>query len=303
MRFNKLDLNLLVALDALLTEESVSNAAEKIHLSQSAMSAALRRLREFFNDELFVVVGRRMRPTPLALELAVPVRRVLTDIQAEVIQREPFDPMTTERSFSIAASDYLIRVFLSGIAEKLQREAPNLRLDIWPLTGSNTLAKFAAAEIDLIISLDQNLTPDLPKADLYSEDFVVIAWDQNTEIHGPLTRDDYERLGHVVVRLGSYRMAPIDEVFISELGVNRRAEVIVGAFDHAPDFVVNTQRLATIQRRLARHFAATMPIRIHEIPFETPEVKIGMQWHRHNTADPAHHWLRDSIERHIGAMP
>lgn len=303
MRFNKLDLNLLVALDALLTEESVSKAAEKVHLSQSAMSAALRRLREFFQDELFVVVGRRMRPTPLALELAVPVRKVLTDVQAEVIQREPFDPLTTERSFSIAASDYLIRVFLSGIAENLQHEAPNLRLDIWPLTGSNTLAKFAAAEIDLIISLDQNLQNELPKVDLYSEDFVVISWDQNTAFTGSLSQQDYENLGHVVVRLGSYRMAPIDEVFISEMGIKRRAEIIVGAFDHAPDFVVNTQRLATIQRRLATHFAATMPIRIHEIPFETPRLKIGMQWHRHNTADAAHRWLRESIQKEIGELP
>lgn len=303
MRFNKLDLNLLVALDALLTEESVSRAAEKIHLSQSAMSAALRRLREFFNDELFVVVGRRMRPTPLALELAIPVQRILHEVQADVIQREPFDPKTSERLVSIAASDYAIRVFLPAITEQLQRDAPNIRLDIWPLTGTNILAKFAAGDIDLVITLDQNLQSDLPKAGLYTEDFVVIAWDQNDEISQGLTLEDYERLGHVVVQLGSYRTASIDEIFISERGIKRRAEIIVGAFDHAPDFVVKTRKIATIQRRLATRFAATMPLRIHELPFEAPTLDIGMQWHRHNTADAAHSWFRERVKDIIAAMP
>lgn len=296
MRFNNLDLNLLVALDALLTEESVSKAAQRLHLSQSAMSAALRRLREFFHDELFVIVGRRMLPTQLALELAGPVHRILSDVQCGVIQREPFDPSTTERCFKIAASDYMVRIFLSGIAEQLQRDAPRMQLDIWPLTGTNTLANFSAGEIDLIFSLEQYLQSKLPKIELYSEDFVVIAWDQNEKIAEILTLKDYERLGHVVVRLGIDRLTPIDEVFVTDAGIERRTEIVVGAFDHTPDFVVHTQRLATIQRRLAHHYAATMPLRIYELPFDTPKLKMGMQWHRHNTLDPAHRWLRESIK-------
>jgi len=194
MRFKKLDLNLLVALDALLTEGSVSRAADKMNLSQSAMSAALRRMRDYFGDELFVTIGRKTKPTALALELAEPVRRILNEINADIISREPFDPLTSQRSIAIAASDYVMRVVLTKFLPQLKQVAPNMRVDIWPITGSNTLTSFANGEIDMLISVEPILSPDLPTDELYSEDFVGIAWAENEEIGEVVTTDDFVRV-------------------------------------------------------------------------------------------------------------
>jgi len=295
MRFNDLDLNLLVALDALLTEQSVSRAAERINLSQSAMSAALRRLREYFADELFVTAGRTTRPTAFAQELAEPIRRILADVQSNVIFRQPFDPRTSKRSFAIAASDYMVRVCLVEFAGALQKSAPNVQLDLWPVTGPNTLAKFTAGEIDILFTLKDLLLPDLPMVELATEDFVVVAWSENDRIGETLTLENFETLGHVMVRLGVYRATPIDESFVSGAGVRRRCEITVSAFDQIPDFVVGTQRIAMLQRRLAERYATVLPLRILDLPFWMPQVTIGMQWHRHNTSDVAHKWLRKTF--------
>ncbi|NLR97368.1 LysR family transcriptional regulator [Rhizobium sp. P38BS-XIX] len=295
MRFNNLDLNLLVALDALLTEQSVSRAAQRINLSQSAMSAALGRLREYFGDELFVTVGRVTRPTAFAQDLAAPIRRILTDIQGSVIFRQPFDPRTSRRSFAVAASDYMVRVYLVEFARALQNLAPNVQLDLWPVTGSNTIAKFTAGEIDILFTLKDLLLPDLPIVGLATEDFVVVAWSENDAIGETLTLENFETLGHVTVRLGIYRATPIDESFVSNAGVRRRCEITVSAFDQIPDFIVGTQRIAMLQRRLAEKYATVLPLRILELPFSMPQVAIGMQWHHHSTSDAAHIWLRETF--------
>jgi len=303
MRFKNLDLNLLVALDALLTEESVSRAAEKMNLSQSAMSAALRRMRAYFEDDLFVTVGRQTKPTALALELAEPVRRVLKEVNTDIISREPFNPSTSLRSIDIAASDYVTRVVLARFLPYLKQKAPHLRLDIWPITGSTTLTSFANGEIDLLITVEAVLNPDLPMQEIFTEDFVAISWSDNEDIGDTLTLADFARLGHVAVRLGAYRATPIDEQYVLQAGINRRIEITVGAFDLIPELVVGTPRIAMLQRRLAEHYAQTLPIRIMELPFAFNPIMVAMQWHRHNTTDPAQSWFRDTLTKWAGENP
>jgi len=303
MRFKRLDLNLLVALDALLTEGSVSRAADKMNLSQSAMSAALRRMRDYFGDELFVTIGRQTKPTALALELAEPVRRILNEINADIISREPFDPLTSRRSIAVAASDYVMRVVLAKFLTHLKQAAPHMRVDIWPLTGSTTLTSFANGEIDMLISVGPILNPDLPTGELYTEKFVGIAWSDNDEIGDVVTLDDFVRLGHVAVRLGSYRATAIDENFLVQAGIERRIEVTTGAFDQIPELVVGTPRIAMLQRRLALHYTQTLPIRMFELPFEVPPIRVGMQWHRHNASDSAHNWFREQLTDWVNAQP
>ncbi|HWU60960.1 MAG TPA: LysR family transcriptional regulator [Ensifer sp.] len=295
MRFKNLDLNLLVAFDALLTEESVSRAGEKINLSQSAMSAALRRMREYFGDELFVTIGRRTRPTALALELAEPVRRILGDVNTNIIGREPFDPETSDRMFSIAASDYFTRVVLSKFIPRLREIARNICIDIWPVTGSSTVTSFANGEIDVFVSVDKALLPDLPTAKIWTEDFVGIAWKDNQYIGETLTLDNFRDLGHVAVRLGIYRATPIDEIFVTQAGISRRIEVTTGAFDQIPELLVGTPRIAMLQRRLANHYAEILPIRVMDLPFKKSPIQVSMQWHRHNSSDAGLKWLRAAL--------
>ncbi len=132
MHFHKLDLNLLVALDTLLEEKSVSRAADRLNLSQSAMSSALSRLRDYFGDELLIPVGRRMEPTALALSLASPVRDILQRIRTTVQTRPSFDPGTAQRRFRIMTSDYLIEVLLAEAVRELAVIAPVIQLQVLP---------------------------------------------------------------------------------------------------------------------------------------------------------------------------
>ena len=132
MHFQKLDLNLLVALDALIEERSVSRAADRLNLSQSAMSSALSRLREYFGDELLVPVGRRMEPTALALNLAPAIREILQRIRVTIQARPSFDPATAERRFRVMTSDYLVEVLLADVLRELADTAPGIQMQILP---------------------------------------------------------------------------------------------------------------------------------------------------------------------------
>lgn len=130
MRFRRLDLNLIVYLDALLAERSVSRAAERVHISQSAMSDALARLRDYFQDKLFVQVGRSMVPTPLAQSMAQPVRDVLLQIELVASSNVQFDPLNSRRKIGILASDYVADVLLNKVLLRLSREAPGISVEI-----------------------------------------------------------------------------------------------------------------------------------------------------------------------------
>src|SRR5438093_9544645 len=130
MRFNKLDLNLLVALNVLLTEKNISRAAERIHLSQSAMSNALARLRSYFVDELLVPSGRQLILTPRAESLVEPVREVLMRIESTIAAQPQFDPSTASHTFTLLVSDFTTTVFVPALLERLFHEAPGVRLDL-----------------------------------------------------------------------------------------------------------------------------------------------------------------------------
>src|SRR5690606_1858747 len=130
MRFNGLDLNLLLALQVLLEERSVTRAARRLNISQPAMSAALSRLRDYFQDDILVAQGKAMHPTPQAASLAVPVRRLLADLDALLTSTAVFDPATTQRSFRLVASDYITASVIGPLAERLADVAPRIRLEL-----------------------------------------------------------------------------------------------------------------------------------------------------------------------------
>lgn len=298
MRFERLDLNLLVAFDAITTEGSVTRAAEKLYLSQSAMSSALGRLRDFFGDELFVRVGRDQRPTPLAEELAEPVRELLRDVQANIIRRQPFDPKTSTQAFSIAASDFMTQVVVSDLARYLTEVAPHIRLDLVPLRGETVRRRFFAGEIDFLLCPQSVMLPDLPYERLFSENFVVVACADHWRDTKRLSRDALASAGHVAIRLGAQQAPGLDENLCIDAGITRQVEVTVGAFDHVAPFVVGTKRIAILQRRMAAKIQAQMPLKIFELPIENHGFTEVFQWQTFNANSTAHTWFREiAIER------
>lgn len=294
MRFNRLDLNLLVALDALLTDQNITRASERLHITQSSMSGALARLREHFQDELLVQVGRRMTRTPLAESLAKPIRDILTQVQATVERRPTFDPEISDRQFTIIASDYITTVLMSRVLQRAAQIAPSVSFELL-LPGSNPLASFESGEVDLLITPGAYTVNEHPSLELFKEQYACVVWEHNPAASAPMTFEQYLAMGHVVVRFGKARVPTFDEWFFARFGFVRKVEVIAQSFNAVPELVIGTQRLATVHRRLALHYQKIMPLRVLPPPIEIPTLTECLQWHKAHDGDGGIVWLRTLI--------
>ncbi|WP_020654709.1 LysR family transcriptional regulator [Massilia niastensis] len=301
MRFNRLDLNLLVALDVLLSEKSITRSAKRLNLSQSATSGVLARLRDYFKDELLVSVGRNLTLTPLAVSLSEPVRSVLLQIQATIEIKPVFDPQTAQRAFRILASDYVSTVVLGELGRRVGAIAPGIMLDILPTTP-NAMEQLERGEVDLVI-LPRKFTSDLQPTELLFEDtYTCIVWSGNDVVGETLPLDQYMGLGHVSSRFGN-AIASFEQCFLKESGYDRRIEVTTTNFTSIPHFVIGTNRIATMHTRLAHALARYYPIRLVAPPLPIPTVDMCMQWNRFLDQDPAHLWLRALLVEVASAEP
>lgn len=294
MRFGRLDLNLLVALDALLTERSVSLAADRLCLSQSATSSALGRLRDYFGDDLLVVKGRNMILTSRAEELIEPVRSVLEQIRSTIAIAPPFDPATADRQVRIMASDYTTRVLLAGALRLLERDAPNMRFEIQPMSITPVEA-IERGYIDLLITIDFAVSPDHPTQVLFEDTHVVVGDRDNPALKGEMTKELYFELGHVAARFGQAQMPAFDEWFVRRQKQQRRIEVVAPSFLSLPDLIVGTRRISTMHRRMAEQAARSYPFVIRELPFSIPPIREVVQWNLVNNNDRALRWVIDRL--------
>lgn len=291
----KLDLNLLVVLDALLREQSITGAGKRLHLSPSATSGALSRLREYFQDELLTQIGRRMVPTPLGEVLRPNVRDCLLQIQATVDLRPGFDPATSSRKFTLMMSDYVSTVLMSPALARLQRLAPDIGIEL--LVNETPWEALERGEIDLLILPKNFVSREHPSEELFTDDFVCICWSGNSLIGDALTAEQFFALKHVVARPGRQRPPTIDTWFFERFGHARRVEAVAMNFSSLPHLLVGTSRVATVHRRLAAVFAAALPLRILEVPVPMPQLIEAIQWHRFRANDPARIWLHDQLRR------
>lgn len=294
MRFHHLDLNLLVALDILLEEQNITRAAERLHMTQSATSGVLRRLRSYFDDELLVQIGRKMQPTPYADELAIPVREVLLMIKSSVTAKPMFDPASSKRHFRIVTSDYLISVLLTRVIQKVHQLAPSLTFEILG-PGDNAGDLLVRGEVDLMIVPERYVLEEHPSQLLFEEKQVCVVWKGNLSVGESLTLEQYMEMGHISVGFGRNRHLSIEEWFMNQYGFNRRIEVISNDFNTLPQLIVGTQRIATMHRRLAELYAKHLPLRLLPAPVKLPNMREYMLWHRSTENDPMHRWLREQI--------
>jgi LysR family transcriptional regulator, nod-box dependent transcriptional activator len=292
MRFGHLDLNLLVALDALLTERSITLAGQQLNLSQSAVSAALGRLRDYFGDELLVQAGRRMVPTALGVELAAPVRKILIEIQATVATRPAFDPASSERRFALMMSDYVALVLMVDVVQRVAALAPGMSFELLHNNVLSPAEHLDHADIDLLIMPSDTVSGGHSKETLFVDDYVCVAWTGNPSVGDELTLEDYLKAGHVILQWSRGRTPNLDEFVLNKLGLERRVEVIAMNFGMLPNFVVGTRRLATVQRRLAEYYKKTMPLKIVAAPLHLPVLDESVHWNAAFDQDPACQWLR-----------
>jgi LysR family nod box-dependent transcriptional activator len=294
MRFDRLDLNLLVALDALLSERSVSLAADRICLSQSATSSALGRLRDYFADDLLVQKGRQMVLTTRAEGLVEPVRAVLEQIRNTISIPPPFDPATSDRTIRIMASDYMTEVLLASVLTELGKAAPNMRFEVQPLSES-VIESLERGFVDLLLTIDYAISPDHPSQTLFTDDYVVVGWSDNPAMAGPMTEERYLSLGHVTARFGRARVSAFEDWFMRRRKRQRRIEVVAPSFASIPGFLIGSNRIATMHRRLATRVAGYLPLSIRELPMEMPPITEAVQWHISSGNDPAIRWMVETL--------
>ena len=293
MDIRNVDLNLLVALDALLAERSVSRAAVRLHLSQPAASALLARLRELFGDPLLLRSARGMLPTPRALDLIGPVRQVLDEIDAIVQTRAAFSPASAVHTFTLSASDYVEFALLPTLVDYLERQAPRVRLAVRPLDLETVAKQMESGEVDLCITGLQNAPAGLHQQPLYTERMVSVVRRRHPGVGARLTLDKFCSLEHILVSVhGSGFSARIDDA-LAKLGRKRHARLAVPHFLLVPEIVARSDMISALPERLARGYANKL--RMFELPLAIEGFTVGQIWHERNQREPAQLWLRETL--------
>jgi LysR family nod box-dependent transcriptional activator len=297
MRFHNLDLNLLVVLDSLLSERSVSQTAQELRLTQPAISNALSRLRLHFEDDLLVQVGRKMVPTPFAESLAEPVRQALDDLRRIVVTRSEFDPSVADRTFSFVCSDYVFSVLLTGAIQKLATIAPRIRLQVL-LSTDLTRGLLADGKVDFMVVPERRSDAQHPSAPVFTDRFACIAWANNPLIGNVLTLEKYLELEHVSVVLGPHNPPHIEQESLEAQGVVRKIAVHAPTFNAVAEAVVGGNLIATVHARAAQLYAERLPIKVYPPPVEIATFVECLQWHKNKQADAGTIWMRDFLINH-----
>ena len=230
MALHDFDLNLLVALDALLAEKSVTHAGRRVHLSQSAMSGVLARLRHALNDKLLVASRGGMTLTPLAESLVEPVRSILEQVHRTILVNVPFDPATSRRVFTIAASDYAVTVLMADALRRLSRDAPGVTVVIIPLRERT--AESDDLGLDLVIIPKVYAPASLPREVLFEDAFTAIVWNGHPSVRNTLHPDQYRRLPHAVVSFSDDTSINYDERLGEQAGFDVHAQVVAPSYTH-----------------------------------------------------------------------
>ena len=298
MNTKKIDLNLLVALDALLAERNVTRAARRLGLSQPALSAQLARLRDLFGDALFLPAQRGVTPTARAIELEAPVRQALDQVHNVLARGRGFDPATADLTVAIACSDYVQLAVIAPLVLDLRASAPKLRIAIRQLDGALLGPQMEAGMVDLAVMTPSTAPPALRTRRLFHERYVTIARRRHPGVKGKLTLDDFVTLEHVVVSpRGGGLSGPVDTA-LGRLGRKRRIAVSAASFLFVPELVARSDLIATVPERLVQGRAERL--QVLEPPLPVEGFAIGLVWHERTHQHPAHRWVRERVRTLCG---
>ncbi len=290
----EVDLNLLLALGALLEDRNLTRAGERIGLSQPAMSAALARLRRHYGDDLLQREGRGYKRTVLGEQLLPVVRDALRQMEA-TMQRSPrFDPAESDREFSIAASDYTVSVLADPLLRRVAEAAPRIRLHLHSLPPGLPSSSQVLSMYDLVIGPTGFGIPGRC-TELFGDRFVCVVDPAVTRLEGrELTLDDLARMPHAAPTFAPGAHTPVD-LLLDELGIVRQVRVTVFGWLTVPFVLAGTDMIAIMPERMARLAMRSAPLAILEPPFGRVELVEAAYWHPGKGDDPAVRWLRRTL--------
>lgn len=305
MDLARVNMNLLVALDLLLSEESVTRAADRQGVTASAMSHSLRALRELFDDPLLVRAGNAMTPTPFAGKLRGPLRMALRDLERAVSDGVDFVPETAKRGFVVLAPDFVSTLILPRIAAILVDEAPGIDVEVRPVQrrgsslGLVDATALAEGDVDLVVAALAVEESRLRGEVLYTERFVCLVRDDHPTVGESVDLETYVATPQAVITITDERTPTWIDAALADEGLARRIAVRTRFFMSAALLVSESDLLLTCPYQLARYFASRLPVRIVEPPLELPTYEEFMLWHPRFDADPGSRWLRGVVRQAV----
>jgi DNA-binding transcriptional LysR family regulator len=289
----RLDLNLLVTLEALLTEQNVTRAAERLHLSQPAVSAQLSRLRELFDDPLLIPAQRGMTPTAKALELRDPLRQGLDQVRATLAGHRHFDPAKARLTVAIACTDYLQATVIRPLAVALRKRAPGVRIALRHLEPARLETQMTSGQVDLALMTPEHGPDSLRSRHLFDERYVLIGRRQHPRLRRGLSVEQFAQLDQVIVSLrGGDFSTPVDDG-LAALGYKRNVALSAASFLFVPEIVANSDFVALAPERLVRDRRDSL--KVVECPFPVPGFAVSMLWHERNHGHGGHRWIRELV--------
>ncbi|HEY5800681.1 MAG TPA: LysR family transcriptional regulator [Burkholderiaceae bacterium] len=302
MSFLTLDLNLLRVFDAVMTEQNLTRAAQRLSMTQPAVSNAVKRLRESLGDELLIRTAYGVKPTPRAEALWPTVRRALAELEAAVTP-DNFDVSKASTTFRLAMADATAAFWLPQLIRAFEREAPGVNVRMVPLTTRDPRAMLARGDIDLTIGLFPGVAAQLagePSSPirherLYSGQYVCVMRQGHPLAHKQLTIDDYCKANHVLVSLSGRAHGLVDEA-LAQIGRERRINLTVNQFFTAGCVVANSDLITVLPLHLIGSTGMEQALVAKHLPFSLPPVDLDMLWHERDARSPTHRWLRRTID-------
>lgn len=291
----KYDMNLIRILVSILEEGTMTAAANRLGLTQPALSHALRRLRDIAGDELFVRTARGMTPTTRAHEIYERACRHLNVLE-DIFSRAPeFDPVTSTRSFTVGMSDYGMAVLLPRLINNLQQAAPELKIQTRYYAHGSQFEDLQNGNVELSIALS-DMHPDwIEKSGLFDETAVGVAAENNELFGKSVALQEYLAARHVIMAPGREGRSWVDDQ-LAMLGHVRDVAHTLPHFTAIPAILDGSHFISTLPRRIAQRFTGEYGLRCFELPFQMPVHTVVQMWHRRNTSDPGHCWLRRKIQ-------
>lgn len=295
MSLSHLDLNLLVNLDALLTERNVTRAGERIGVTQPTMSRALFRLRRTLGDPLLIRVGREMQLTPRAVRLAPRVREILDLTQRAIDDRGDFDPAHDARGFSVSCSDYVTLVLMCLVVDRLAVAGPRVELHLVP-RSADARGLLRRGDVDIVIEPDALMSSEgLRSAPLFTDRWRCAVWSGSKLARGKLDAKRFVAAPYLTYTLGTGRLTNLADRLLADQGITREPRVTTENFALVPFLLRRTDMVSLVLERGVTAFGDGIDVTLRTSPIALPELVETMYWHPRHDADPAHRWLRGVI--------
>lgn len=297
MQYRQLDLHLLEVFEALMTERNVTRAAERVHLSQSATSKALARLREQFGDALFLRAPGGVAPTHRALELAPRIRRAVGAAAELLNEKADFDPSQALTVFNVAASDYIAVVVLPQLVPLLNALAPRTRLAVHDLSHFTAEDMLLSGRADLVLASVPRVSRPLHRLELFRDEYVCVARATAGSRSPALSLDDFVTARHLVVpRQNGGGMSVVDDALALQ-SLSREVALSVPHLTSIADVLAASDLLVTVPARIAAWLVQRPSLQVHAHPLALAPFVVSQIWHGRTDDSPAHIWLRSTIAR------